>query len=190
MISLWVRHQPLSRRPQPSADMLRCNQHTISIIEFFFSFFSSSNIAFVFQNFNYYVLFMMFLKTKKIAIMRKISYIKKQLIDLIMREIQFMNNDTLRNRLGVPQWKYNRVEISSYINRMKWEKISSRHHFIFFRHLSISTHSNKNKSLYHFIFSNWVEEFFKISIIQHRNFWSNFISRIIAESGFEQKTQF
>ena len=65
----------------------------ISIIEFVFSFSSRSIIQFVFQNFNYYVSLTMSSKAKNENDEKKnAKNKKKELTDLIMREIQFMND--------------------------------------------------------------------------------------------------
>ena len=65
----------------------------ISIIEFVFLFSSRSIIQFVFQNFNYYVSLTMSSKAKNENDEKKnAKNKKKELTDLIMREIQFMND--------------------------------------------------------------------------------------------------
>ena len=65
----------------------------ISIIEFVFSFSSRSIIQFVFQNFNYYVSLTMSSKAKNENDEKKnAKNKKKELTDIIIREIQLMNN--------------------------------------------------------------------------------------------------
>ena len=65
----------------------------ISMIEFVFSFSSRSIIQFVFQNFNYYVSLTMSSKAKNENDEKKnAKNKKKELTDLIMREVQFMND--------------------------------------------------------------------------------------------------
>ena len=65
----------------------------ISIIEFVFSFSLRLIIQFVFQNFNYYVSLTMSSKAKNENDEKKnAKNKKKELTDLIMREIQFMND--------------------------------------------------------------------------------------------------